>query len=54
MIKANGKEYAQLRLYSSHKETLEEVQRFLECGNIYHKELSKKNKKWKVRVVLDI
>ena len=47
MIKANGKEYAQLRLYSSHKETLEEVQRFLECGNIYHKELSKKNKKWK-------
>ena len=47
MIKANGKEYAQLRLYSSHKKTLEEVKKFLECGNIYQKQLSKKNKKWK-------
>ncbi len=47
MITSNRREYLQLRLYSSHKETLEEVQKFLECGNIYHKQLSKKNKNWK-------
>ncbi len=46
MINANGREYFQLRLYSDHKETLEEVQKFLECGNIYQKKLSKKNKNW--------
>ncbi len=46
-ITSNGREYLQLRLYSSHKETLEEVKKFLECGNIYHKQLSRKNKNWK-------
>lgn len=46
VLNANGREYFQLRIYSSHKATLEEVQKFLECGNIYQKQLSKKNKNW--------
>lgn len=54
IINVNGKEYIQLRLYSKDKETLEEIKKFLECGNIYHKELSKKNKNWSDRFELTI
>lgn len=54
LINVNGREYFQLRIYSSHKDTLEEVKEFLECGNIYHKKLSRKNKNWKDKFELTI
>lgn len=54
ILNVKGKEYFQLRIYSSHKETLEEVKKFLECGNIYHKQLSKKNKNWSDQFELTI
>ena len=46
LIKVKGKEYIQLRLYSS-KEVLEAIKEFLGCVNIYVKELNKKNPNWK-------
>ena len=46
LIKVKGKEYIQLRFYSKKLEVVGAIQEFLECGSIYMKELSKKNKKW--------
>ena len=54
VLNVNGREYFQLRIYSSHKATLEEVQKFLACGNLYQKQLSKKNKNWKDNFELTI
>lgn len=53
-IKVKGHEYIQLRFYSSHKGILEEMQRFIGCGKIYTKKLSKRNAKWHDRFELTI
>lgn len=54
LLKVKGKEYIQLRLYSRDEKILKEIKTFLDCGNIYKKELSKKNRKWKDQFELTI
>ena len=46
-IKVKGRNYMQLRFYNKQQEVLEEIKEFLDCGSIYTKELSKRNKKWR-------
>jgi len=46
-IRVKNREYLQLRIYSKSRAVLNKIKDFINCGNIYVKEFSKKNPKWK-------